>query len=155
MPLNRDVLQLRPATVDDAAEVARVLYESRAAFLPYALVHSRDEYLGWVTHALLPSGGVTVAIAGGSVAGVLAVEASEGRSWITQLYVAPESTGRGVGSHLLRDALARLPRPVRLQTFQQNEGARRFYERHGFVVIATGDGSANEEHCPDVTYELR
>jgi hypothetical protein len=29
-----------------------------------------------------------------------------------------------------------------------------FYERHGFRAIAFSDGSANEERCPDVLYEL-
>jgi ribosomal protein S18 acetylase RimI-like enzyme len=51
--------------------------------------------------------------------------------------------------------LARLPRPVRLYTFAANTGARRFYERYGFVAIAYGDGSHNEERTPDVLYELR
>ena len=43
---------------------------------------------------------------------------------------------------------------MRLYAFQQNEAARRFYERHGFVAIAFGDGSTNEERCPDVLYGL-
>jgi hypothetical protein len=45
--------------------------------------------------------------------------------------------------------------PIRLYTFQANAGARRFYERHGFVPIEFTDGQANEERCPDVLYELR
>jgi hypothetical protein len=35
-----------------------------------------------------------------------------------------------------------------------NAGARRFYERHGFSAIEFTDGSANEERCPDVLFEL-
>ncbi|MGE3511045.1 MAG: histone acetyltransferase, partial [Vicinamibacterales bacterium] len=30
---------------------------------------------------------------------------------------------------------------------------RVFYERHGFVAVAFGDGSGNEERCPDILYE--
>lgn len=36
-------------------------------------------------------------------------------------------------------------------TFAANAGARRFYERHGFVAIAVTDGD-NEEGAPDVRY---
>jgi RimJ/RimL family protein N-acetyltransferase len=39
---------------------------------------------------------------------------------------------------------------LRLYTFARNEGARRFYERHGFAPVAFGDGSANQEGEPDV-----
>ena len=29
----------------------------------------------------------------------------------------------------------------------------RFYERHDFRILELGDGSGNEEGCPDVLYE--
>jgi hypothetical protein len=45
--------------------------------------------------------------------------------------------------------------PVRLYVFQANIRARQFYERHGFSAIDFGDGSLNEERCPDVLYEWR
>ena len=75
-------------------------------------------------------------------------------AWIEQLYLMPGWTGQGIGGQLLAAALARLPRPVRLYCFQANAGARAFYERQGFRAIAFGDGSGNEEGCPDVLYEL-
>jgi GNAT superfamily N-acetyltransferase len=61
--------------------------------------------------------------------------------------------GRGIGGLLLAHVMRTLPAPVRLYTFQANHGARRFYERYGFVAIAFTDGQANEERCPDVLYE--
>jgi ribosomal protein S18 acetylase RimI-like enzyme len=63
--------------------------------------------------------------------------------------------GQGIGKLLLEGALAHLQLPVRLYTFQANTGARRFYERHGFVAIEFSDGQGNEEKCPDVLYEWR
>ena len=33
--------------------------------------------------------------------------------------------------------------------------SRKELERRGFAAIAFGDGSANEERCPDVLYEWR
>jgi hypothetical protein len=43
---------------------------------------------------------------------------------------------------------------LRVATFQRNAGARRFYERNGFVAARLGDGKGNEEGEPDVVYEL-
>ena len=146
---------LRAALVEDARDVADVLLSSRKEFLAFApLAHTDAEVHRWVRGVLIPSGEVTVASVGARVVGVLAVARETGTSWIEQLYVAPGHTGRGVGSLLLRHALAVLELPIRLYTFQANGRARSFYERHGFDAIVFSDGSANEEGCPDVLYEL-
>ena len=146
---------LRPAVKSDASAVAEVLLESRRVFLPYApMAHSTAAIHQWVKDTLLPSGGVTVACASGNIVGVLAVSEAEGMAWIDQLYVLPAFVGHGIGALLLQHGLAQLPRPVRLYTFQANAGARRFYERYGFKVLAFTDGSTNEERCPDVLFEL-
>lgn len=147
-------LRLRPAQPADAPRIAEVLLASRRAFLPYApSPHTDAETHAWVEHVLVPAGGVVVAEQEGRVDGVLAWSASGGASWIDQLYVHPDAVGRGLGARLLEHALGALAAPIRLKTFQANAGARRFYERHGFVAVALGDGSDNEERCPDVTYE--
>lgn len=146
---------LRPATSEDAGDVARVILESRKAFLPYApLAHADDDVARWVRDVLVPAGGVTVAAHGSQIVGVLATASKGGVSWITQLYVLPDHVGQGVGSRLLGLAMRQLARPVRLYTFQANDGARGFYERHGFAPIGFGDGSGNEEQCADVLYEF-
>ena len=49
-------------------------------------------------------------------------------------------TGRRIGGRLVALAMARRPRGLDLSTFQVNSGARRFYERHGFVEVEHGDG---------------
>jgi GNAT superfamily N-acetyltransferase len=146
---------LRPATIEDAARVAEVLLSSRKAFLPYACsAHTDAEVHQWVREALIPSGSVTVACVDTSIVGVLATARESGASWINQLYLTPSHVGQGIGARLLGQALRSLPLPVRLYTFQANERARSFYERHGFKAVAFTDGGANEEHCPDVLYEL-
>lgn len=61
----------------------------------------------------------------------------------------------GIGTRFLDRARAELRPPIRLYTFQGNQSARHFYEHHGFEAIAFGDGSGNEERCPDVLYEWR
>ena len=74
---------------------------------------------------------------------------------IEQLYLHPAWVRPGIGTHLLDLARRELPPPVRLYTFQSNRDACAFYEHHGFVAIAFGDGSGNEERCPDVLYGWR
>ncbi|WP_187359916.1 GNAT family N-acetyltransferase [Chitinolyticbacter meiyuanensis] len=135
--------------------MAELLMSSREAFIPYApIAHPPATVHDWVEQVLIPSGGVSVACQDGTILGVLAVSHDDGAGWIDQLYVAPACAGRGIGSALLQLALSSLTRPIRLRTFQANSGARRFYERHGFRALSCTDGSANEERCPDVLYEL-
>jgi GNAT superfamily N-acetyltransferase len=149
---------LRPATPADAPRVAEILIRSRAVHLPFApMAHSPDEVRAWVAQMLVPAGGVLVAELDGEprAMGVQAVD--NGTGWIEQLYVEPGFTGLGLGAALLRrllaDLRARGAHPVRLWCFQANTGARRFYERHGFVAVDFTDGRGNEEGCPDVLYE--
>ena len=148
-------ITLRAATAADAARVAELLLSSRKRFLPYApLAHEDDAVRLWVREQLLPEGGVTLACVAGQARGFIASAHDGECSWIEQLYVEPVWTGRGIGAQLLAAALASLPRPVRLYCFQANAGARAFYEGRGFAAIAAGDGSDNEEGCPDLLYEL-
>jgi ribosomal protein S18 acetylase RimI-like enzyme len=149
-----DDVVFRAATVDDADAVADVYLRSRKELVACApLAHSDDDVRHWIRRRLIPAGRTTVAVADGSVIGMLAVSSGTDCSWIDQLYLLPEWVDRGIGSRLLRLALSQLPPPVRLYTFQCNERARRFYESRGFEEIVFGDGSGNEERCPDILYE--
>jgi hypothetical protein len=42
---------------------------------------------------------------------------------------------------------------MQLWVFQQNEGARRLYEREGFRLVELTDGQGNMEQEPDARYE--
>ena len=44
---------------------------------------------------------------------------------------------------------------LRLWVFQENVGARRFYERRGFRLVRETDGAGNEEKEPDALLEWR
>ncbi len=110
--------------------------------------HPDEEVLAWFRDVVLPNREVWVADADGAVIGVLVLEGD----WVDQLYVDPAWSARGVGSSLIAIAKQERPDGLRLWTFQANQGARRFYERHGFVATDTTDGD-NEERAPDVRYE--
>ena len=149
---------LRAATPADAARVAQILLDSRAAHLPFVpMAHTPDEVRAWVAQVLVPGGGVHLAEVDGEPRAMAALAVDNGVGWIEQLYAEPGFTGQGLGHALLQHLLALLhaagAHPVRLWCFQANTGARRFYERHGFVAVAFTDGRDNEEGCPDVLYE--
>lgn len=146
----------RTARDADSARVAEVYLASRKTYLSYApLAHSDEDVRRWVRNTLIPTGSVTVALQGNGVVGMMATSIDDQvRGWVDHLYLQPSSVGQGIGSELLSRALKTLPRPIRLYTFEENHGARRFYERHGFLPITFGDGSENEEGCPDVLYEF-
>lgn len=148
-------LDIRTAGPADQATVAEVMISSRRVNLPYAVGrHSDDEARRWVAAHMWPTHRVLVAELGGQIIGVAAMAWDQGVDWLNQFYVAPGWSGRGVGGRMMPLVLAATGRPLRLHCFQRNLGARRFYERHGFVALAFGDGEDNEERCPDVLYGL-
>jgi GNAT superfamily N-acetyltransferase len=144
-----DPVALRPALPGDAAAIGDVWLRSFDAALPTVRrAHSDDEVRGWIREVLLPGHEVWVAEAAGAVVGVLAL--SEG--WVDQLYLEPAWRRRGIGDRFIALARRRQPAGLQLWTFQVNEAARRFYERHGFVAAEWTDGAANEEREPDLRY---
>jgi ribosomal protein S18 acetylase RimI-like enzyme len=146
----------RAATTGDADLVADVYLRSRKELVACApLAHSDESVRNWVRQRLIPAGGTTVAVVDGVIVGFLSVSSDADSSSIEQLYLHPEWVGRGLGTQLLEHARAELAPPIRLYTFQCNQRARQFYERRGFRAIKFGDGSGNEEKCPDVLYEWR
>lgn len=140
---------LRRAARADARAVADVLIRSRlasAGLIPPA-VHSDAEIAEWVETKVLTEREVWVAVdAEDHVLAVMVLE----DAWIDQLYVDPVWTGMGLGSRLIELAKSRSPGGLQLWTFVSNVPAQRFYERHGFVVTETTDGSGNEENEPDL-----
>ncbi len=91
---------------------------------------------------------VWVACVGNTVVGAMTLNAGE----ILQLHVCPQHHRRGIGSKLLQQARLLHPTRLALFTHQRNEGARRFYEAHGFVAVRFGT-SPPPENEPDVRYE--
>lgn len=138
---------LRPANAQDAHDIARILRAALAAFDWMPRLHTPDEDLRFVSGSLLTEQQVTVATIEDEIVGFAAVKGD----WLEQLYLDPAWTGRGIGSQLLRHVTARMTH-VKLFCFEANGGARRFYERHGFISEEFGDGSSNEEGLPDIRY---
>ena len=144
-------VDIRRASRDDAPAIAEVFLASFGATYAFPMGHTPDEVRGWVASHLVPTTETWVAVADPEVVGFLSL----GEAVVEQLYVAPGWTGHGIGGRLMGLAKQRRPSGLELYTFQVNDGARRFYERHGFSAVWFGDGSENEERQPDVRYAWR
>lgn len=146
MPSTR-LRMIRRANSGDLEEIAR-LYERSFATLDFLpVLHTLDEHRRWFARQLAENEGWVWDDEGG-VRGFIVLTETE----LMYLYLDVGWTGRGIGSELLAHAKRRRPGGFTLWTFQQNEGARRFYERHGLVPLEFTDGEGNEEKTPDVRY---
>lgn len=149
-------INFRRAAAQDAQAVSDVYLLSFKTFITFVKpVHTDENVRQWIAEYLIPNTDVTVAEMDGQIVGLMALKKIEGIGWIDQLYLHPQVTGQGLGGQMVDLAKRTLGSPIRLYTFQPNSGARRFYEHHGFKAIEFGDGSGNEEKCPDVLYEWR
>lgn len=144
----------RSATLSDAEDVAKVYLSSRKEFVSFApIAHSEEAVYEWIRDILIPGNQVTVVERDNEIIGMMALSTAEETGWINQLYLHPSVVGQGIGTKLIERAKTELGSPIRLYTFQENQKAIRFYEQHGFKAIQYGDGSGNEENCPDILYE--
>ena len=143
---------LRPGRISESDEIAAVFVASRHASVPAIppLIHDDDDVRRWLPTQMRAARATWVAEAQGAVVALMLL----GEGWLEHLYVAPGWTGRGIGTRLVARAQADQG-ALQLWAFQANVGARRFYERHGFVAVEETDGRANEERTPDVRYEWR
>ena len=74
---------------------------------------------------------------------------SMGNGTVHNLYIRPSHQGQGIGHALIETAKASSGDQLKLWVFEPNEGAIRFYERHGFTTLRKTDGQDNEEKVPD------
>jgi len=137
-------MSLRPARPADARAVTTVFQAARDHSLAYLpKLHTAAEDHAFFSRTIA-GGGVTVAEADGAVVAFLARAGLE----IDHLYVDPAHHRQGHGSALLRAAQSESDR-LELWVFQRNANAIAFYEAHGFAIVKSTDGAANEEHEPD------
>jgi len=144
--------KLRAVRHDDGAQCAQVYLRSRAFALPTVpVVHPPAEVRRWMADEVIGRADMWVAELDGTVVGLMVLDHDrDGSGWIEQLYLDPAWVGRGLGDRFLQLAGERCPAGLQLWTFEANQAARRFYERHGFVVEQTTDGRGNEERAPDL-----
>lgn len=142
-----DEVVIRSAGPQDLRAVAEVHLAAREAAVPDMppLVRTADEVHDF--HAALDLHQRELWVA--ETDRVVAYAEVKG-DWLDDLYVHPQAQGHGIGSALLDLVKSARPGGFCLWVFESNQGARRFYGRHGLVELETTDGSGNEERSPDV-----
>jgi putative acetyltransferase len=124
-------VNVRAARAEDISKLAAIAERSyRAAFagiLEADVLRGRDA--AFFTERFASSWErMLVAVSGEKLIGFLLM--SDGH--IDMLFMDPAASGRGGGALLLREAEALGAKS--LECFRDNEGARRFYERHGWRI---------------------
>ena len=140
--------RLNLADMDEAATVHRRSFDHALPTL--AALHTPEEDRWFFRERMFTACQLWGYFDDNELVGIIAFR----EGWIDQLYVLPSSQGRGVGTALLRVAQG-LHGKLSLWTFHQNAAARRFYERHGFVLMKQTDGFRNEEKDPDAMYSWK
>lgn len=145
---------LRRAIPEDGDELAAILRAAMRGAMPgLPELHTPEEDRRFLRAVVLPNEEVWVAEVDERPVGFAALGLRDGEDYLQHIYVAPAHQGRGLGTQLLNHAKDLRPSGFRLWVFQRNEGARRFYERHGLRLVEMTDGSGNEEKEPDALYE--
>ena len=96
--------------------------------------HPLDEQRRYLLDKVAPENAIRVAILEGRIVGFIAATQES----IAQLYVRNGFHQRGIGSRLLAWAKEQSAGSLWLYTFEQNAGARAFYEKNGFRIVARG-----------------
>lgn len=138
---------IRRATAQDVDPVAELFERSFATLTFLPVLHTLDEHRAHFGRVVAEQE-VWVWDEDERILGFAAL----GGDMLNYLYVEPGAIGRGIGSALYAHAAARHPDGFTFWVFQQNERARRFYERHGARPVRFTDGRDNEEKMPDVLY---
>jgi len=122
-------------------ELAQVNWpeEMKQAFLRQQSDAQRSEY-----ESRYPEAEYDVILLDGQAVGRLWIGRDESQIRLLDIALLPDAQGRGVGAaivtRLIEEARADGKR-LRHMIFIMNEGARRFYERHGFVVFEEVGGA--------------
>lgn len=142
------MLAIAKMTIKHAGAAAK-LHRAAGALIPGydTSLHTQEEFQQFYHDEVMQKDELWGAFDGETLRGFVAMLPG----WVDHLYVDPARHRQGIGSQLIELAQQQQSE-LRLYTFQSNTIARRFYERHGFVIDDMTDGKRNEEKMPDITY---
>jgi GNAT superfamily N-acetyltransferase len=119
----------RPLETDDLKAIS--LVHHRACLIAYRFMnwsYPLQQVEAWYSRKFAEWTWTLAAFEADAMAGFIALTDRH----VDQLYVDPSRQRGGAGSALLERALANAPGRITLDVFEENLGARAFYEKHGF-----------------------
>jgi len=147
------VVEIRPFETFELDAVVRIWNETKLDtydFIPQERDRTFDEDRAFFVASIQPRCALWVAGDGPRILGYLALR----ESYVDRLYVHPGAQRRGVGTALLRQAIAISPAGIELHTHVKNTKARAFYEKHGMRAVKFGVSPPPESE-PDIEYHWR
>ena len=126
-----DIVDFDAARTDDLVRMWRGSFEFGVGVIdPQPIENQRDYF----TTSIVPNNAVRMTLLEDELVGFIAAT----KESITHLYVRVGHHQRGIGTQLLAWAKAQSNGTLWLFAFARNAGARAFYEKHGFKIIARG-----------------
>lgn len=122
-------MKIRTAKIEDLSALREIYYGSRV------------NHFTWMNKSLslldfdLATAGEEVLLVEDNFEIIAFMSVYEPENFIHLLFVKPGREGQGIGGMLLAELLRNQDRTVRLKCLLQNEGARYFYEKHGFCIV--------------------
>ncbi len=142
-----DIRLLRPDEIETVVRIWRRSRQDAQPWLEDRMNHSPEDDLRHFGEVVARENEVWLALEDGTIVALLA----QRDGYLDQLYVEPAAQRRGIGTALLRKAMALSPRGLTLFTHRRNARARAFYEKQGFRAVAFGVSPPPESE-PDVKY---
>jgi ribosomal protein S18 acetylase RimI-like enzyme len=136
--------------LEQVVEVWHATKRDTYDFIPQERDRSVEQDRHFFQTVIRPSCALWIALEDARVLGFLALR----QTYVDRLYVHPDAQRRGVGSALLRHAIALCPAGLELHTHVRNTKARAFYEKEGLVAVKFGISPPPESE-PDVEYHWR
>jgi len=130
--------RFRPFKSDDLPKLAALWIASWQEAMPEINFAARQQWFYDHMRALHASGSVTVCAHDASEAIVGFISINPATNYLDQLAVAPSRKGAGVARLLLSEAVRLSPNGIGVEVNEDNQRARAFYKREGFVKTAEG-----------------
>lgn len=145
--MSQHKISIMPYSPEFSEQTVAMWRDSKEQAIGQKEMHSVENHIYFLNHILPEQFQIDLAFIENTVVGMIAYNMSE----ISQLYIHLSYQGLGIGQTLLDRAKAHSSGKLILYTFEVNDKAQRFYEKHGFKII--GRGHENEENLPDILYE--
>lgn len=103
---------------------------------------------------LIEGGNHVAIVVNGKRVGIAQIEETADLLSLLQIEILPEYQGAGIGSAVIRSLMERAnstAKTMELNVFLSNSGARRLYERLGFVAVDTSDRDVKMRYVPPPT----
>jgi GNAT superfamily N-acetyltransferase len=136
---------IRQCTPDDLEAIFKIINDSAMAYkgvIPEDRWHEPYMPMDELRHEIESGIRFWGLEASGNLAGVMGIQDVSDVTLIRHAYVRTSMRGKGIGSLLLSHLSDLTDRPLLIGTWADATWAVKFYEKHGFSLVSTGEKNA-------------